>query len=53
MDLARIRMHLEGLRQKKVVDRDQSRYRFTMDLVRVWVKRDQTIWGVLDQITSF
>jgi hypothetical protein len=52
MDLARIRMHLEGLRQKKVVDRDQSRYRFTMDLVRVWVKRDQTVWGVLDQITS-
>ena len=52
MDLTRIRMHLEGLRQKKVVDRDQSRYRFTMDLFRVWIKRDHTVWGVLAQITS-
>jgi len=52
MDSTRIRMHLEGLRQRKVVDRDQSRYRFTMDLLRVWIKRDHTIWGVLAQITS-
>jgi hypothetical protein len=52
VDITTIRMCLEGLRKKRVVDRDQSRYRFTLDLWRVWINRDHTVWGVLDQISQ-
>ena len=40
-------MALEGLRQSHMLDRDQTRYRFTMDLIRLWVQADHTVWSVL------
>ena len=50
LDRARIRMLLEGLRQRDVLDRDQTRYRFTMDLMRRWIRFEHSIWAVLHQI---
>ncbi len=44
---ASARMALEGLRQSHMLDRDQTRYRFTMDLIRLWVQADHTVWSVL------
>ena len=44
---AATRMALEGMRQSHVLDRDQTRYRFSMDLMRLWVRADHTVWSVL------
>jgi hypothetical protein len=45
-----IRMHFEGLREKSVLDRDQTRYRFTMDLMRLWIQDEHNVWKVLSEI---
>ena len=49
IDVAATRMVLEGMRQGHVLDRDQTRYRFSMDLMRLWVQADHTVWSVLSQ----
>jgi hypothetical protein len=43
-------MHFENLREKSVLDRDQTRYRFTMDLVRLWVQSEHNVWRVLSEV---
>jgi hypothetical protein len=43
-------MHFENLREKSVLDRDQTRYRFTMDLVRLWVQSEHNVWKVLSEV---
>ena len=50
LDLPTIRMHFENLRQKSVLDRDQTRYRFTMDLMRHWIQSEHNVWKVLGEI---
>ena len=47
-----IRMHLERLREKSMLDRDQIRYRFTMDLMRLWVQSEHNVWKVLSEAGS-
>ena len=49
LDRTQVRMLLEGLRQRDVLDRDQTRYRFTMDLMRRWIRFEHNIWAVLHQ----
>jgi hypothetical protein len=44
-----IRMHFEQLREKSMLDRDQTRYRFTMDLMRLWVQSEHNVWKVLSE----
>jgi hypothetical protein len=44
-----IRMHLEQLREKMMLDRDQTRYRFAMDLMRLWVQSEHNVWKVLSE----
>jgi len=44
-----IRMHFEQLREKLMLDRDQTRYRFTMDLMRLWVQSEHSVWKVLSE----
>jgi hypothetical protein len=44
-----IRMHFEQLREKSMLDRDQTRYRFTMDLMRLWIQSEHNIWQVLSE----
>jgi hypothetical protein len=52
MDLVQIRMVFENLRTKRVLDRDQTRYRFTMDLLRRWIQVEHNVWEVLGQRTG-
>jgi hypothetical protein len=44
-----IRMHFEQLREKSTLDRDQTRYRFTLDLMRLWVQSEHNAWKVLSE----
>ncbi len=44
-----IRMYFEQLREKTVLDRDQTRYRFTMDLMRQWIQNEHNVWKVLSE----
>ena len=53
LDGAQIRMALEALRQRSVLDRDQTRYRFTMDLMRLWIRAERNVWNVLNEIGEF
>ncbi|HSR66718.1 MAG TPA: AAA family ATPase [Acidobacteriota bacterium] len=50
LDEARLRMIYEGLRGRRVLDRDQTRYRFTMDLLRLWIRSERNVWNVLNEI---
>jgi hypothetical protein len=50
LDLPTMRMHFENLRQKSILDRDQTRYRFTMDLIRHWIQSEHNVWKVLGEI---
>jgi hypothetical protein len=50
LDTTRNRMLLESLRLGDVLDRDQNRYRFTMDLMRRWIQDEHNIWNVLNEI---
>jgi hypothetical protein len=50
MDAPRNRMLLEGLRLRDMLDRDQTRYRFTMDLMRRWIQAEHNVWNVLNEI---
>ena len=43
------RVVLESLRQKNLLDRDQTRYRYRMDLFRLWLKAEHSVWSVLSQ----
>jgi hypothetical protein len=45
-------MHFENLRESSFLDRDQTRFRFTMDLMRLWVQSEHNIWKVLSEISS-
>ena len=47
MDLVEVRVVFENLMVKRVLDRDQTRYRFTMDLLRHWVQVEHNVWEVL------
>jgi len=47
-----IRMHFEQLREKAMLDRDQTRYRFTMDLMRLWVQSEHNVWKVLSETAA-
>jgi hypothetical protein len=47
-----IHMHFENLRERSFLDRDQTRYRFTMDLMRLWVQSEHNVWKVLSEIAS-
>lgn len=49
IDSTRIRMHFEELRHRSLLDRDQTRYRFTMDLLRLWIQSEHNIWKVLKE----
>jgi len=49
LDSVQTRILLEQLRSRRVLDRDQTRYRFTMDLIRCWVKTEQSVWNVLGE----
>ena len=46
----RTRILLEDLRQRRLVDRDQQRYRFKMDLIRIWVAAEHSVWSVLSDL---
>jgi AAA+ ATPase superfamily predicted ATPase len=50
LDAPRNRMLLEGLRLDNILDRDQTRYRFTMDLMRHWIQAEHNVWNVLNEI---
>jgi hypothetical protein len=50
LDAPRNRMLLEGLRLDDILDRDQTRYRFTMDLMRHWIQAEHNVWNVLNEI---
>jgi hypothetical protein len=50
IDLVQTRMLLEQLRSRRLLDRDQIRYRFSMDLIRRWVRTEQSVWNVLGQV---
>ncbi len=50
MDVPVIQMHLENLREKDIIDRDQTRYRFVMDLMRLWIQSEHNIWKVLSEV---
>ncbi|MFQ5739567.1 MAG: hypothetical protein ACE5JX_11195, partial [Acidobacteriota bacterium] len=52
LDRATIRMQLEGLRQRSFLDRDQLRYRFSMDLYRLWIQSEHNIWNVLNEFSD-
>jgi hypothetical protein len=45
-------MTLEALRQRLLLDRDQTRYRFRMDLLRLWIQVEHNVWNVLNEIQS-
>jgi hypothetical protein len=44
-----ILMQFEQLREKLMLDRDQTRYRFTMDLMRQWIQSEHNVWKVLSE----
>jgi hypothetical protein len=50
LDTPIIRMHFETLRDGSVLDRDQAGYRFTMDLMRLWVQSEHNVWKVLSEV---
>ncbi|HYK90851.1 MAG TPA: hypothetical protein VE398_18905 [Acidobacteriota bacterium] len=50
LDAPIIRMHFESLRDGSVLDRDQAGYRFTMDLMRLWVQSEHNVWKVLSEV---
>ncbi len=50
LDATRSRMLLEGLRLGDILDRDQTRYRFTMDLMRRWIQLEHNVWNVLNEL---
>ncbi len=52
LDHHRIRMIFEDLRRRAVLDRDQTRYRFKMDLFRRWIAAEKNIWTVLSEISE-
>jgi hypothetical protein len=52
LDLLRTRVQLEGLRRRRILDRDQTRYRFTMDLIRRWVQTEHSVWDVLGETSA-
>lgn len=52
IDRVRLRMLFESLRQRSVLDRDQTRYRFTLDLMRRWISSERNIWNVLNEISG-
>jgi hypothetical protein len=47
-----IRMRFEQLREKLMLDRDQTRYRFTMDLMRLWIQSEHNVWKVLSETSQ-
>ena len=52
LDITQIRMQLEGMRQHFLLDRDQTRYRFSMDLLRLWIQVEHNVWSVLKEIAD-
>ena len=52
LDITKIRMQLEGMRQRSLLDRDQTRYRFSMDLLRLWIQLEHNVWNVLKEISD-
>ena len=52
LDITQIRMQLEGMRQRSLLDRDQTRYRFSMDLLRLWIQVEHNVWNVLKEIAD-
>lgn len=49
LDAVGIRIVLEDLRRDETLDRDQDRYRFTMDLLGRYIKAEHTVWSVLGE----
>ena len=49
-DSTTTRLLLEQLRSGQVLERDQTRFRFKMDLLRLWVKEEHTVWNVLPEL---
>ncbi len=43
---------LEELRTAQILDRDQTRYRFKMDLFRLYVQAEHNVWNVLNEIRA-
>jgi Tfp pilus assembly ATPase PilU len=52
LDITQTRMQLEGMRQCSLLDRDQTRYRFSMDLLRLWIQVEHNVWNVLKEIAD-
>jgi len=52
LDITQTRMQLEGMRQHSLLDRDQTRYRFSMDLLRLWIQVEHNVWSVLKEIAD-
>ncbi len=50
LDASVVRMHFENLRERSILDRDQTRYRFTMDLMRLWIQSEHNVWKVLSEV---
>jgi hypothetical protein len=50
LDAVEVRIHLEGLRQRAILERDQPKYRFTMDLLRLWIQAEHGLWNVLHEL---
>ena len=41
---------LEELRTSQILDRDQTRYRYKMDLSRLYIQSEHNIWNVLNEV---
>lgn len=52
LDRTQIHILFEKLRGRSVLDRDQDRYRFTMDLSRLWIQNEHTVWNVLSELKT-
>jgi hypothetical protein len=52
MDATAIQMLMENLREKLFLDRDQTRYRFVMDLMRIYIQSEHNIWKVMSEIST-
>ena len=52
LDMTRTRVELEGLRGTSILDRDQTKYRFSMDLLRHWIRLEHNVWNVLNELET-
>lgn len=52
LDAVAVRVELESLRATGVLDCDKTRYRLSMDIMRLWVAAEHDLWKVLSEISA-